>query len=137
MRWPGGNFVSGYHWQDGIGPKDQRPHRKDLAWGDVETNEVGTDEWLKFSKAVGAEPYICVNMGTGTLDEARNWVEYCNAKTGLYYSDLRAKNGHPDENNEKEQKVKTVSREINIAGDTFNYIFPAHSFTQIRIKIKA
>lgn len=101
VRWPGGNFVSGYHWEDGIGPVDQRPRRKDLAWGDVETNRVGTDEWLKFSKATGAEPYICVNLGTGSLDEARNWVEYCNAKPGLYYSDLRAKNGHPEPYNVK------------------------------------
>lgn len=67
VRWPGGNFVSGYHWEDGIGPRDKRPKRKDLAWGDVETNEVGTDEWLKFSRAIGAEPYICVNLGTGSL----------------------------------------------------------------------
>jgi alpha-N-arabinofuranosidase len=95
IRWPGGNFVSGYHWEDGIGPKEKRPRRKDLAWGDIETNEVGTDEWLKFSEATGAAPYVCVNTGTGSLDEARNWVEYCNGKPGLYYSDLRAKNGHP------------------------------------------
>lgn len=101
IRWPGGNFVSGYHWEDGIGPADKRPKRKDLAWGDVEPNTVGTDEWLRFSKAAGAEPYICVNMGTGSLDEARNWVEYCNAKPGLYYSDLRAKNGHPEPYNVK------------------------------------
>ncbi len=96
IRWPGGNFVSGYHWMDGIGPKDQRPRRKDLAWGDIETNQVGTDEFMKFTSAAGVEPYICVNMGTGTLDEARNWVEYCNAPPGLYYSDLRGKNGHPE-----------------------------------------
>lgn len=96
IRWPGGNFVSGYHWEDGIGPVEKRPKRKDLAWGDVEPNTVGTDEWLKFSRSVGAEPYICVNMGTGSLDEARNWVEYCNAKPGLFYSDLRVKNGHPE-----------------------------------------
>ncbi len=96
VRWPGGNFVSGYHWEDGIGPKANRPKRKDLAWGDIESNEVGTDEFMKFAKAAGVEPYFCVNMGTGSLDEARNWVEYCNAKPGLYYSDLRAKNGHPE-----------------------------------------
>jgi alpha-N-arabinofuranosidase len=96
VRWPGGNFASGYHWEDGIGPKEKRPHRKDLAWGDIETNEVGTDEWLKFSSAANTEPYICVNLGTGSWDEARNWVEYCNAKKGLYYSDLRVKNGHPE-----------------------------------------
>jgi alpha-N-arabinofuranosidase len=95
IRYPGGNFVSGYHWEDGIGPRDSRPKRKDLAWGDIEPNLIGTDEFLKFARLSGAEPYLCVNLGTGTLDEARNWVEYCNAPTGLHYSDLRAKNGHP------------------------------------------
>lgn len=96
VRYPGGNFVSGYHWEDGIGPKANRPKRKDLAWGDVETNQVGTDEFLRWAKKANVEPYMCVNMGTGTLDEARNWVEYCNAPVGLHYSDLRAKNGHPE-----------------------------------------
>lgn len=95
-RWPGGNFASGYHWTDGIGPKTDRPKRKDLAWGDIETNQVGTDEFLQWAKMANVQPYICVNLGTGTLDEARNWVEYCNAPQGLYYSDLRAKNGHPE-----------------------------------------
>jgi alpha-N-arabinofuranosidase len=95
IRYPGGNFVSGYHWEDGIGPRENRPKRKDLAWGDIEPNLIGTDEFLKFARLAGAEPYMCVNLGTGTLDEARNWVEYCNARTGLHYSDLRAKNGHP------------------------------------------
>jgi alpha-N-arabinofuranosidase len=96
VRWPGGNFASGYHWLDGIGPKESRPKRKDLAWGDTEPNIVGTDEFMQFATAANAEPYFCVNMGTGSWDEARNWVEYCNAKTGLFYSDLRAKNGHPE-----------------------------------------
>ncbi|MFI5153019.1 MAG: alpha-N-arabinofuranosidase, partial [Chitinophagales bacterium] len=96
IRWPGGNFSSGYHWMDGIGDPGQRPVRKDLAWGDSEPNKVGTDEFIKFIRSVHAEPYICVNLGTGTWDEARNWVEYCNAKTGFYFSDLRAKNGHPE-----------------------------------------
>lgn len=96
IRYPGGNFVSGYHWEDGIGPKANRPKRKDLAWGAVETNEVGTDEFMKFISKTKAAPYMCVNLGTGTIEEARNWVEYCNASTGLYYSDLRAKNGHPE-----------------------------------------
>lgn len=96
IRYPGGNFVSGYHWQDGIGAKEARPKRKDLAWGATETNQVGTDEFLKFISKTNATPYLCVNLGTGTIEEARNWVEYCNAPTGLYYSDLRAKNGHPE-----------------------------------------
>ncbi len=95
VRWPGGNFSSGYHWMDGIGPKQNRPKRKDLAWGDTEPNIVGTDEFMKFATAANVEPYVCVNLGTGTWDEARNWVEYCNAPTGFYYSDLRAANGHP------------------------------------------
>ena len=95
VRWPGGNFSSGYHWMDGIGPKENRPKRKDLAWGDTEPNIVGTDEFMKFATAADVEPYICVNLGTGSWDEARNWVEYCNAPTGFFYSDLRAKNGHP------------------------------------------
>jgi alpha-N-arabinofuranosidase len=96
IRWPGGNFASGYHWLDGIGPKENRPKRKDLAWGDTESNQFGTDDFMKFTAILGVEPYVCVNLGTGSWDEARNWVEYCNAKQGLYYSDLRAKNGHPE-----------------------------------------
>lgn len=101
IRYPGGNFVSGYHWEDGIGMKANRPKRKDLAWGAIETNEVGTDEFMKFISKTKAQPYFCVNLGTGTIEEARNWVEYCNAPAGLYYSDLRAKSGHPEPYNIK------------------------------------
>ncbi len=93
IRWPGGNFVSGYHWEDGIGDPAQRPTRIDLAWGGRESNRVGTDEFVKFARKAGVEPYFCVNLGTGSLDEARNWVEYCNVDKGTYYSDLRRKNG--------------------------------------------
>lgn len=93
LRWPGGNFVSGYHWEDGIGDPDKRPVRIDLAWGGREPNRVGTDEFVKFARKAGVEPYFCVNLGTGSLDEARNWVEYCNVEKGTYYSDLRRKNG--------------------------------------------
>ncbi len=94
VRWPGGNFVSGYHWEDGIGPKDLRPTRIDLAWGFREDNSFGTDEFVDWCREVDTEPYFCVNLGTGTFDEARNWVEYCNVEKGTYYSDLRIKNGH-------------------------------------------
>jgi len=94
IRYPGGNFVSGYHFEDGIGPKANRPKRKDLAWGAIETNEIGTDEFMKFISKTKSAPYMCVNLGTGTIEEARNWVEYCNAPAGLFYSDLRVKNGH-------------------------------------------
>src|SRR5437660_10226250 len=61
LRWPGGNFASGYNWQDGIGPKDQRPVRLDLAWNDLESNRFGTDEFLRYSELIGAEPYVCIN----------------------------------------------------------------------------
>ncbi|MBO0722272.1 MAG: alpha-N-arabinofuranosidase, partial [Blastocatellia bacterium] len=76
LRWPGGNFVSNYHWQDGIGPRDQRPRRLEMAWGTVETNRFGTHEFLQYVEMLGAEPYICVNLGNGTWTEAQQWVEY-------------------------------------------------------------
>lgn len=101
LRYPGGNFVSGYHWEDGIGPKERRPPRLDLAWGVLEPNTFGIDEFVDFCRDLGAEPYVAVNMGTGTLDEARNWVEYCNVKDGPYYAELRKKYGHPEPHNIK------------------------------------
>ena len=93
LRWPGGNFASGYNWQDGIGPRDQRPVRMELAWHALESNRFGTDEFLRYAEAIGAEPYICVNLGLGTIDDARYWVEYTNGTQGTYWADLRRKNG--------------------------------------------
>jgi alpha-N-arabinofuranosidase len=101
IRWPGGNFASGYDWEDGIGPKDKRPEKLDLAWNRIENNQMGTDEYVKFCKLIGAENFVCINAGTGTLDDARHWVEYCNYPKGTYYSDLRRKYG-----NEEPFKVK-------------------------------
>src|SRR5580765_239601 len=95
MRWPGGNFLMGYDWKDGIGPKEQRPVRINLAWGGKDNNNVGTDEWMKLNKAIGSENVVAVNLGLGSILDAAYWVEYCNYKGGTYYSDLRAKNGHP------------------------------------------
>jgi alpha-N-arabinofuranosidase len=95
MRWPGGNFLMGYNWQDGIGPKDQRPTRINLAWGGIDNNHVGTDEWMQLNKSIGSENIVCVNLGLANIMDAVYWVEYCNYKSGTYYSDLRAKNGHP------------------------------------------
>jgi len=96
MRWPGGNFVAGYNWQDGIGPKENRPVRKDLAWGAIENNHVGTDEWVQLNKSIGSENVVCINLGLGTINDARYWVEYCNMDKGTYYSDLRAKYGNSE-----------------------------------------
>lgn len=96
VRWPGGNYVSGYNWEDGIGPKDQRPARLDLAWNQIEKNQMGTDEYVKLCRLIGAENFICINAGLGTLDQARHWVEYCNYPKGTYYSDLRRKYGNEE-----------------------------------------
>jgi alpha-N-arabinofuranosidase len=93
-RYPGGNFVSNYHWLDGVGPN--RIPRMELAWARLESNQFGTDEFMKFCKKTGIEPYYSVNMGTGTIEEARQWVEYCNVKEGPYYAELRKKNGYPE-----------------------------------------
>ncbi|MGO9481742.1 MAG: alpha-N-arabinofuranosidase, partial [Candidatus Kryptoniota bacterium] len=94
MRWPGGNFVMGYNWQDGIGPKDKRPVTLNLAWGGIDNNNVGTDEWVELNKSIGSENVVCVNLGLGTIIDACHWVEYCNYRKGTYYSDIRAANGH-------------------------------------------
>ena len=94
MRYPGGNFVSGYHWQDGVGPCEKRPTVNELAWKSVETNQFGTDEYINLCRKAGWEPMIAVNLGTGTPEEARDWVEYCNGQSGQYAS-LRAAHGHP------------------------------------------
>lgn len=101
LRWPGGNFVSNYHWEDGIGPKEKRPTRFDLAWQQEENNHFGTDEFMEYCKEIGAEPYLCTNMGTGTLDEALHWLEYCNGSGNTYYAKLRRENGHPEPYNVK------------------------------------
>lgn len=96
IRWPGGNFVSGYNWEDGIGPKAQRPVTLDLSRTRQESNQMGTDEYAAFCQLVGAENFICINAGTGTIEDAAHWVEYCNAPAGTRYADLRVKHGHPE-----------------------------------------
>ena len=93
VRYPGGNFVSGYKWEDTIGPKENRPTRLELAWGTIETNQFGLHEFVAWCRKIGAEPYLAVNLGTRGPEEARNLVEYCNHPGGTYWSDLRRKNG--------------------------------------------
>ena len=104
IRYPGGNFVSGYNWEDGIGPVEERPRRLDLAWRTIETNEVGLHEFMEWSKEANAEVNMAVNLGTRGIDEARNLLEYCNFEGGTYWSDLRKKNG-----TEKPFGIKTWS----------------------------
>lgn len=93
LRWPGGNFASGYNWTDGIGPRDGRPVRAELAWHALESNRFGTDEFLRYAERIGAQPYICVNLGLGTVDDARHWVEYTNEALHTAWADERRKNG--------------------------------------------
>ncbi len=96
VRYPGGNFVSGYNWEDGIGDKAKRPRRAELAWGTIEPNQVGIDEFQAWAKQAKTEVMMAVNLGTRGPEEARNLVEYCNFKGGTYYSDLRIQNGFTD-----------------------------------------
>ena len=93
LRYPGGNFVSGYAWEDGIGPRESRPTRRDLAWRSLESNQVGVDEFSAWTRRVGSEPMMAVNLGTRGSDAARNLVEYANHPGGTYWSDLRRRNG--------------------------------------------
>ncbi len=93
IRYPGGNFVSGYNWLDGIGPKQDRPRVLDKAWNSLNTNQFGTDEFMMWCKAVGTLPLMGLNLGTGTPEQAAALVEYCNVEKGTRWSDLRRKNG--------------------------------------------
>jgi alpha-N-arabinofuranosidase len=93
IRYPGGNFVSGYNWLDGVGPKKDRPRVLNRASNSTESNQFGTDEFVTWCRAVGAEPLLAVNLGTGTPERAADLVEYCNVESGTRWSDLRRKNG--------------------------------------------
>jgi alpha-N-arabinofuranosidase len=101
VRYPGGNFVSGYNWEDGVGPKAERPARLDLAWFSTEPNQVGTNEFVDWAKRANTEVMMAVNLGTRGPDAARNLVEYCNHPGGSHYSDLRKSHGYKDPHNIK------------------------------------
>ena len=93
IRYPSGNFLSGYDWRDGIGPKDKRPVRPDMAWSAIEPNQVGTDEFLQWCERIGAQPMMAVNLGTGTPKDAAELLEYCNGDMHTYWADKRRENG--------------------------------------------
>jgi len=96
MRYPGGTVTKIYHWEDGVGPKELRPVWRNLIWGGEDNNHVGTDEFMTYCDLIGADPFLTVNMSTGTAEEASRWVEYCNAAGNSYYADLRRTNGHAE-----------------------------------------
>ena len=93
VRYPGGNFVSGYRWEDGVGPVDQRPQRLDLAWHSMEPNTVGTDEFMTWAGKAGIEPMMAVNLGTRGVQEALDVLEYCNVPGGSHWAEQRRANG--------------------------------------------
>jgi alpha-N-arabinofuranosidase len=93
IRYPGGNFVSSYRWEDGVGPRESRPTRLDLAWRGVEPNDVGLNEFMGWAREVGAEPMMAVNLGTRGVESAMDLIEYCNHPSGTYLSDLRRSHG--------------------------------------------
>lgn len=94
VRYPGGNFVSAYDWEDGVGRREKRPRRLDYAWGVTETNEFGTNEFMAWCRAAGTEPMMACNLGTRGIDAARRLLEYCNAPAGTLLGDLRKEHGH-------------------------------------------
>lgn len=94
-RWPGGNFVSAYDWRDGVGDRDKRPARRELAWNGMESNDMGIDDFMTFCRLIGAEPYIAVNSGLGDPHSAAEEVEYVNGPATSRLGRLRASNGHP------------------------------------------
>ena len=96
VRYPGGNFVSGYNWEDGVGPREQRPVRMDLAWMTLENNIFGTNEFAEWAREAGAEVMMAVNLGSRGPEEARNLLEYCNFPDGTRWSDLRRSHGYQD-----------------------------------------
>lgn len=101
VRYPGGNFVSGYNWEDSVGPKEERKQRLELAWRTLETNAFGFNEFVDWAKKANTEVMMAVNLGTRGIDAARNIVEYSNHKSGSYYSDLRIKHGYKEPHNVK------------------------------------
>ncbi|MDR1279238.1 MAG: alpha-N-arabinofuranosidase [Opitutaceae bacterium] len=96
VRWPGGSFADVYHWENGIGPRDRRPVLPNRHWGGQESHQFGTDEFLNWSRQAGSKPYLNVNLGSGTLDEALRWLEYCNGGADTEQGGCRAANGHAE-----------------------------------------
>lgn len=101
IRYPGGNMVSAYNWEDGVGPREERPKRLELAWRVTETNEVGTNEFVDWANLVNADVMMAINLGTRGIDAARNFIEYCNHPGGTYWSELRKEHGYENPHNIK------------------------------------
>ncbi len=139
IRYPGGNFVSGYRWRDGVGPQSERPGRHDLAWDAIESNQFGTNEFIQLCRKLNTEPYFSVNCGDGDMREARDWVEYCNGTADTALVKLRREHGFG-----KPHKVKywgignEVDSPVQIGSKTpQEYARAATEFGKVMIHIRA
>ncbi|WP_427982484.1 alpha-N-arabinofuranosidase [Agarivorans sp.] len=112
VRLPGGNFIATYVWEDGVGPRENRPRKPDLAWKCIETNQVGTNEYMDWLNEIGAEAMMTVNMGTRSILDALNLLDYCNRDSGTHYSDLRISHGY-----KKPHNIKTWAIGNELDGD--------------------
>lgn len=133
LRWPGGTYSNIYHWMDSVGPYEDRRKRKNLIWGGINDGVFGTAEFIEYCRALGAEPMLCVNMASGTAEEAANWVEYCNGEPGTYYADLRVSHGYPEPFHVKYWCIGNESHAIPDLGaqhDPARYISDAWEFTK-------
>lgn len=133
LRWPGGTYVNIFHWMDTIGPINERKKRKNLIWGGIIDGGFGTAEFIEYCRKLGAEPMLCVNMASGTAEEAANWVEYCNGEAGTYYADLRVAHGYPEPFNVKYWCIGNESNAVPDLGaqhDPKRYISDAWEFTK-------
>ena len=133
LRFPGGTVMGIYHWEEHIGPVEQRRKRRNIVWGNRMCHEFGTAEFVQYCRAIGAEPMICVNMPTGSAEEAANWVEYCNGTEDTYYANLRRSHGYEEPFNVKYWCVGNESYaepDLGIQHDVNIYIRDAWEFTK-------
>lgn len=133
LRFPGGTYVNIYHWMDAIGPKEERKKRRNVIWGGLCDGNFGTAEFIEYCRKLGAEPMLCVNMASGTAEEAANWVEYCNGEAGSYYADLRIKHGYPEPFNVKYWCIGNESyaeADLGAQHDINRYITDGWEFTK-------
>ena len=133
LRFPGGTVIGIYHWEDHVGPIDKRKKKKNIVWGGMLTHEFGTCEYIEFCREIGAEPIICVNMATGTAEEAADWVEYCNGTGDTYFANLRRSHGYEEPFNVKYWCIGNESYAVPDLGtqhDVNVYIRDAWEFTK-------
>ena len=133
LRYPGGTYITVHHWKDMIGPKARRPRTLNRVWGGVIDGGFGTAEFIQFCRRIGAEPMLCVNMASGTAEEAADWVEYCNGTADTHYANLRRQHGYPEPFGVKYWCIGNecyAEPDIGVQHDVQRYIRDAWEFTK-------